>query len=269
VQASNSKSSPGIRPTARCVILGAGISSRLRPITDDIPKCLVRVGEKTLLQRTYENLRAVGIRDIAVVVGYKRDAVRVFLKSIAPPMRVRLLVNPKFDSTNNAFSLLLARDFYRGAESTRGARQPLLFMDGDILFSPLLLTRLIEESNGSAVAVRVSGPHDDEEVSVSVASGNVIRMIGKNLPRQQSLGESVGIHLFAPPDAELLFKTLEQRVRDGDGRTEYYESAIQEMIGGGTVIRAVDTSEFPAAEIDTPEDLAYAEEKILPLLRHA
>ena len=261
---SESWASPPENIAVKCVILAAGIASRLRPLTDDIPKCLIPVGKKTLLQRTVENVRSAGIREIAVVVGYKVDAVRMFLKNAALPVRLRLIVNRKFESTNNSFSLLLARDFYLDDKIKGRPRKSLLLMDGDVLFSPNLLQQLLAAGESSRFAVRFSGNHDDEEVLAEVDDGNAIRKIGKGIVARGKFGESIGIHLLAPDAAEAMFKILERRIRKEGGRKEFYESTFQEMIDGGTVIQAVDMSELPVIEVDTPEDLAVAENEIAP-----
>jgi choline kinase len=92
-------------------------------------------------------------------------------------------------------------------------------------------------------------------------------MIGKTTPLSESYGESIGIELFSPSAAALLFEALEARVRTGSGRAEFYEASFQELIDRGAKIAAVDPSDFPAVEIDTPEDLEYAERVAVPLLR--
>jgi choline kinase len=107
--------------------------------------------------------------------------------------------------------------------------------------------------------VRVEGNHDDEEVLVKIdASGNALR-IGKGLPVSEAYGESIGIEVFSQPVAVRMFEILEQRVRAGEGRSEYYEATFQAMIDEGISLKAIDVSKYPAVEIDTPEDLRVAE----------
>ena len=61
------------------VILAAGMAKRLRPLTDECPKCLLKVGERTLLQRTVDAMLAAGIRELVVVTGYRGEMLRDFL----------------------------------------------------------------------------------------------------------------------------------------------------------------------------------------------
>ena len=61
------------------VILAAGMAKRLRPLTDACPKCLLKIGERTLLQRTVDAMIAAGINELVVVTGYRGEMIRDFL----------------------------------------------------------------------------------------------------------------------------------------------------------------------------------------------
>ncbi|MGD1045422.1 MAG: phosphocholine cytidylyltransferase family protein [Bacteroidota bacterium] len=259
----------------KCVILAAGASIRLRPLTEAMPKCLLKVGRKTLLERTIENVLAVGIKEIAVVVGYQAEMIREFVKRQFPQQRIRLILNPNYTHTNNAYSLLLARRFLE--DENGKVDRSLLLLDSDIFFSQRLLPILLEqscqefpelkqsESWQCHVAVRVSGEHNEEEIRVKVnCNGNIV-LIGKNTPLAETYGESIGIEIFSTRAAAKLFTVLEQRMRNNEGRDEFYEMTFQKMIEEGITLKAVDISPFPAIEIDTLEDLQRAERILLDL----
>src|SRR5262245_54129954 len=101
------------------------MSSRLRPLTDDLPKCLLPVAGKPILRRCIEALRATGIGELVVVTGYLeakvRDAVDTWFHG---PVSYR--TNADFAATQNGASLLCARDLVEG--------QPFVLLDGDIVF---------------------------------------------------------------------------------------------------------------------------------------
>ena len=61
------------------VILAAGMAKRLRPLTDEKPKCLLEVGGKTLLQRTVDAMISAGVKEFVVVTGYRAEMIREFL----------------------------------------------------------------------------------------------------------------------------------------------------------------------------------------------
>ena len=247
----------------KCIILAAGTATRMRPLTTNLPKCLLPVGGKPILQRAIEHVAATGIEQIGLVIGFQGEAIREFVKKQFPSLRIRFIVNPKYESTNNAFSLLMAREFFYAGTQEKRPLHDLLLMDADIVFSPRLLPFFLNEGSPNRIAVRITGHHDEEEVRVKVdALGNVL-VIGKTTPLAEAHGESIGIEFFASHEAQRLFETLEQRVRSGDGRNEFYEASFQAMIDQGMCFKAVDVSSFPAIEIDTPEDLRAAEALVM------
>ena len=243
----------------KCIILAAGAATRMRPLTDNLPKCLLPVGGKPVLQRAIEQVAAAGIDQIGLVIGFRGNAIREFVKKHFPSLRIRFIVNPKYESTNNAFSLLMAREFFSAGSREDNPDSDLLLMDADIVFSPHLLPFFLGEGSPNRIAVRVAGHHDEEEVRVKVNASGQVLAIGKTTPLSDSYGESIGIEFFSSAAAQRLFETIEQRVRSGEGRHEFYEASFQAMIDQGVSFTAVDVSSFPAVEIDTPEDLRAAE----------
>ena len=238
----------------------------MQSIAGGLPKCLIPVGGKPILQRILDNVLSAGIREIGIVIGYRSGDVRAFVRKQFPSSRIQFMVNPKFDSTNNAFSLLMAHNFYKMEELAQKPLVPLLLLDSDIVFSARLLEHLLKRKSLDCLAVRVKGKHDEEEIRVKVdASGAIVR-IGKDVASDETLAESIGLEMFSPSTATTLFDVLERRIRKGSGRTEFYESSFQEMIDSGVKLHAIDVSDFPSAEIDTPEDLQDAERSLIPLL---
>ena len=243
----------------KCVILAAGTASRLKPLTDTTPKCLLPVGGSPILHRAISWIAAAGIDQIGIVIGFRADQVRAFVKQHFPFLRIRFIVNPKYEITNNAFSLLMAREFYLEEEKKHQLLQGLLLLDGDIVFDDGLLPHMLSDLSANRIAVRVDGEHDEEEVRVKTdALGNVLE-IGKRTPLPEAYGESIGIEFFTAAAGKELFRVLERRVRSGPGRTEFYEASFQAMLDAGVRMKAIDISAFPAVEIDTSEDLLRAE----------
>jgi choline kinase len=241
----------------KCVILAAGASMRLRPLTDSKPKCLLEVRGKALLERTIENVLDAGVKEIAIVIGYRGEMIREFVKQHFPQIHIRFILNPDYTETNNAYSLLLARRFLENKEGNVGSG--LILLDSDILFSSKLLPLFLNNPLQDCVAVRVSGEHSEEEIRVKADGYGNIVLIGKETPLNETYGESIGIEMFSAETTAHFITILEQRVRSGVGRTEFYEASFQEMINHGTQLKAIDVSAFPAIEIDTVEDLQLAE----------
>ena len=234
-----------------CVILAAGTASRLRPLTESTPKCLLHVGSRSILERTIRAVFHAGVIHFTVVVGFQDWMIKNFLKRNFPSLDFTFVVNNQFESTNNAFSLLMAREEIEGHE--------LLLLDGDIVFDDDLISLLIKSPHQSCLAVRTQGNVGDEDVKVEVNDNNEIVRIGKEIAAASTYGESIGIAKFSCGDTTQLFITLDKRIRTENRVNEFYESSFQEMIDGGSHIYAIDAGPYHSIEIDTAEDLHSAE----------
>ena len=229
------------------VILAAGLASRLRPITDTIPKCLLRVGGTSLLGRTLAALAVPAVDRVIIVVGYRHEQIRTFVDPLHLPFPVVFVYNPSYATTNNNHSLWLA--------ASECAGQQILLLDSDILFHPGIIRRVLASPHDNVLAFRESRTLTDEEIKVTTGEeGRVVR-IGKDISPVAASGESIGIERFSSTTATQLFRVLSRR-KDTD---EFYEAAFQELIDGGTTIHVVPCGTLPCIEIDTPADMLAAE----------
>ena len=233
------------------VILTAGLSSRLRPLTDTLPKALLPVGGKPLLQRTLETLTLPDIDRLVVVTGFQHRLVEEFVSALRLPIPVTFVFNQRFASTNNNYSLWLAGPQVSG--------DALVLVDCDILFSQEILKSLLAFSRVDALIVRSREAVGTEEMKVILDPPGRVLRIGKEIAPEAATGESVGIEKFSSSTVRSLFAALDRR-RD---HNEFYEAAFQELIDSGTKIYAIDCGQQPCMEIDTPDDLRAAEELAL------
>ena len=185
------------------VILAAGMAKRLRPLTDERPKCLLSVGERTLLERTVDAQIAAGIDEWVVVTGYRAEMIRTFLTEHYPGRLFHFIDNPDYAHNNNIFSLWLSRPFADGKD--------FLLMDSDILFDPQIIPTVINTAD-SALAVN---RHElgDEEMKVVVDADGRITEISKTCDAAQAIGESVGIEKITAQYSTALFRELEKARR--------------------------------------------------------
>lgn len=235
------------------VILAAGMAKRLRPLTDECPKCLLTVGQRTLLQRTVDAIIAVGITELVVVTGYRAQMIRDFLTSHYPSLTIHFIDNPDYANNNNIFSLWLTRPYTEGKE--------FLLLDSDILFDPQVIPAVLK-MQGSALALN---RHElgDEEIKVVVDGNNRVMEISKICSIQQAVGESVGIEKMTAEYSSALFRELEQMI-EGEGLIDiFYERAFERLIPQGHTFTIVDTTAFFSIELDTVEDFENAK-KLIP-----
>ncbi len=92
----------------KAVILAAGVSRRLLPYTKDTPKCLLNLGDKTIMDYQLSALDQEGVRDIVMVVGYRRDQIMEAARQRFPRMNYTFVTNHRYEETNTAYSLWLA-----------------------------------------------------------------------------------------------------------------------------------------------------------------
>ena len=124
---------------SRAIIMAAGRGERMHPLTEKIPKPLIRVGGKRMIDTVIEALHVNGIYEIYVVVGYLMERFEP-LKEQFPG--VSLIENPYFDTCNNIASLYVARDHL----------EDCMILDGDqIIFEPSILAPEFERSGYNAV----------------------------------------------------------------------------------------------------------------------
>ncbi|MBE0645897.1 MAG: phosphocholine cytidylyltransferase family protein [Bacteroidetes bacterium] len=240
------------------LILAAGVASRMRPLTDTTPKCLLTLGEKTILQRTVDNLLANGIGRFVFVTGYLREQIEDFVANQWPGLDAVFIHNPVYDATNNIYSLWLAKDAVAGGD--------MLLLDSDILFDHRIVGALLASPYADCIALNCAINVGEEEIKVRLDGDGRIREISKVVSVADAVGESIGIERFSAPFTAHLYEVLERMIV-ADGRVDiFYEAAFEEVIREGRALYAVDISAYPCMELDTVEDLRRAEQELIPLL---
>ena len=228
------------------------MAKRLRPLTDACPKCLLKIGERTLLQRTVDAMIAAGIQELVVVTGYRAEMIRDFLTKQYPSLNIHFIHNGDYEHNNNIFSLWMTRPYTEGKE--------FLLSDSDILFDPQLIRAVLaEEGNTLALNRHECG---EEEIKVIVDSENRIMELSKTCSIEQAIGESVGFEKMTASYSTALFKELEQMIEREGLIDVFYERAFERLIPQGHTFRIVDTTRFFSIELDTPEDFENAKQLI-------
>ena len=228
------------------------MAKRLRPLTDACPKCLLKIGERTLLQRTVDAMIAAGINELVVVTGYRAEMIRDFLTTQYPSLNIHFTHNGDYEHNNNIFSLWMTRPYTEGKD--------FLLSDSDILFDPQLI-RAVLAAEGNALALN---RHEcgEEEIKVIVDADNRIMELSKTCSIEKAIGESVGFEKMTATYSTALFKELEQMIEHEGLIDVFYERAFERLIPQGHTFRIVDTTQFFSIELDTPEDFENAKQLI-------
>jgi phosphoenolpyruvate phosphomutase len=261
---------PSESPGVTAVILAAGQSQGLLPLTEELPKPMLDIKGKSILERQIDVLNACGVKDIAVVRGYKKDAIKV--------SNIRTYDNDEFATTSEAFSL------FRAAKELSG---PFLFLYGDILFERSHLEKLLKspadisilvdrawneqgarpgDSRGAPDLVMLKDAQESGYRFLGAEAPHVVAKVGRNIPAKQGSGEFVGMAMFTQKGARLLTDTYRQ-LSETHKKGEFHEAEslraasfpdlLQELIDRGHEVRAIDVYKG-WLEIDTFEDYKRA-----------
>lgn len=238
----------------KAILLAAGVGQRMGPGAP--PKCLTPVGGRTLLQRTLETLRAVGVRDVALVVGYEAAAVAAAARAHAHGLRLTTVENPRYRE-GAILSLWTARDCFT---------DDLLIMDADVLCPPALLERLVHSPHANCLLV---DPQSDDTGEEQIVFGrgdqafDITKRPSDEVRRALTpLGESVGFLKLSREAALPLRALLEAAVQAGHVTWEHeqlYPDLFRQV-----PVECERVAGLPWIEIDTPEDRRRAEHDVLP-----
>ena len=238
----------------KAVILAAGIASRLRPLTDDCPKCLLKIGDKCLLQRTFDGLIQNGITEFVVVTGYLHEQIETFLNRHYKTVSITFIHNERFASTNNIYSLWLARPEVDGKE--------MLLLDSDILFDPRIVTRLLQSEHPDILALN-NHPLGEEEMKIVPDAAGRVKEISKTCAIADAAGESIGIERMSAAYTTALYRELEVMMLQEGLVNIFYERAFERLIPQGYTFYIEDTTDLFSTELDTVEDFNSAK-KLIP-----
>lgn len=229
----------------KAVILAAGIASRLRPLTDNTPKCLLKINGKTLLQRTIDNFVENGITELLIVTGYLQQMIIDFVTKNYPQISIKFIENRDYSTTNNIYSLFLAEDFVCGED--------FILSDSDILFSKDIIFALLADKSSNVLAMN---RHElgEEEIKIIADDDRNVLEISKVCSITDAIGESVGLEKMSAEYSAAMFKELHQMI-DNEGLSNvFYEKCFERLIPQGYLFKYLDTTDFFSMEIDTVED---------------
>ncbi|MET9696412.1 phosphocholine cytidylyltransferase family protein [Streptomyces sp. NPDC006529] len=238
------------------LVLAAGAGRRLRPYTDTLPKALVPVGPEgdeesiTVLDLTLGNFAEVGLTEVAVVVGYRKEAVYARREALEAKygVKITLIDNDKAEEWNNAYSLWCAREVLK---------QGVILANGDTVH-PVSVERTLLDARGRGqkiiLALDTVKHLADEEMKVITDGEKGVRRITKLMDPATATGEYIGVTLIEPEAAEALAEALKTTFeRDPD---LYYEDGYQQLVDDGFTIDVAPIGDVKWVEIDNHDDLA-------------
>jgi len=231
---------------SKAVILSAGKGSRLLPLTADLPKCLIDLAGKSLLEWQLDVLEGAGVSEVVVVTGFRDDLVDAV---VARRSGVRTLFNPFYHVADNLGSVWMAREEFAGG---------LLLLNGDTLVSAALADRVVNARTGPiAVTVDEKDGYDSDDMKV-LRDGDRLLRIGKALEPGGYNAESIGFLAFRGDGGRTFIRQVEAMMRTSDGTRRWYLRAIDELARAGEDVRTVSIHGEEWQEVDFPEDVVKA-----------
>lgn len=229
----------------KAVILAAGLGSRLRPITNRVPKCMVPVNGICIIDKQIDNLIKAGVSDIIVVSGYKHEVLDSHIKEHFP--FIQIVHNSRYDQTNNMYSLFLTSDYVRNEE--------FLLMNSDVYFDSDVISDLLAGRSSSKIACDRS-QFLEESMKITLCE-NRINHISKAITEKEYYAVSIDVYLISAKDSETLFSEIKHTIVEDHDENSWTEVALDRIFDKCEFMPCVIKGRW--FEIDNHNDLILAE----------
>ena len=233
------------------------MGKRLRPLTFDIPKPLVKVGGKPIILHQLEAMNETKkIDDIILILGYKCSMVRDLLLEHEICHKITIVENQDYENTNNLFSLYLSFKIVKEKLSSK-KYDNIIIINGDILFDKSILDDMLQ-SNANKIAVDV-GTYYDESMKVIQDSFGRIKKISKDITESEALGVSIDLYQFDLKTWRDFISITSDMIEKENMKNVWTEHALQKLFDVSRCIFApLDVKGRFWYEVDTYKDLKEA-----------
>jgi len=234
----------------KALILAAGLGKRLKY---NKPKILIKISNKTLLERHYENLFKYGVKKIGIVIGYKNTELKKFIKKIDKHKIIKIFINKQY-KLGSIVSLVKAHSFFK-------EKNEIILMDGDVLYDKKILKKLIFSKKKNCLLIDKNYEIGEEPVKVCIKNKKICDFGKLTTEKFDYCGESIGFFKFSHLDS-LKFISEAKKIMKKD-KNEMYEEAIRKIITNKIFkIEFENILKLPWTEIDFKKDLISAKKII-------
>ena len=239
----------------QAIILAAGMGKRLKELTRNNTKCMVKVNGETLIERLLHQLDSVDLSRIVIVVGYEGRKLMDYINTLDISTPITFVDNPIYDKTNNIYSLSLAKDYMKEDDS--------LLFESDIILEDKILTSLIEDPRDTLALVDEYKPWmdgtclrlDDDDKIIDFISGKKF-----DFTNTEGCYKTVNIYKFSKHFSEKQYIPFLDAYQEALGVNEYYEQVLRviTMLDGAEIVgKRLNGEKW--YEIDDEQDLDIAE----------
>lgn len=228
----------------KAIVISAGQGTRLLPLTQHIPKCLVEVSGRAILDHQISALHAAGIEEVIVVGGYRAEHIREHLAQRPPPIRTRLLINPFWSVASSIGSVWAARDYLDS---------PFCLINGDTIFDASVFEHALANIRpGVNLLVEAAATPAEDDMRVQVRNLKVVA-VGKDLPLRDTTHRSLGV-VLSPDTGGVYRQALQTVIERPDGHNAYHHAVIHHLARTNEVT-AIPNQGGLWCEVDRPEDI--------------
>ena len=229
----------------KALILNSGVARRLKPLTDNLPKCLLKIDGKSILERQIELLLSVGVKKFLITTGPFEGKIIDHLKEKFPELHIDYINNPKFESTNYIYSMWLARN--------EMDNEDILLLHGDLVFEKSVIQKIVAQ-NKSSVIVDRTVPLPEKDFKGKIENKKIVK-IGIDV-----FGENavflLPLYFWTSHDFNLWMKKIDTFVEKGVTSC-YAENAFNE-ISDIIDLFPLDIADEFCMEVDNFDDLEIA-----------
>lgn len=231
----------------KAIILAAGKGTRLGEIGESIPKCLIRIGNKTIIEHQIEALNSNDIKDISVVLGYQDSKVREILRN----KNIKFYLNKDYETTGMLESFFCAKN---------ELNDDVMLIYGDVIFTANLIKKISENKDDFCLVID-SKKEVKGDTQVRIVD-NVIKEISKNIPLEESSGKYIGIAKFSKEAIKIVYNRIKLLIDNGEIKKYPSPSFLfRWLIDNRKHINVEYTDNSLYEEIDDLEDLKRAKYK--------
>lgn len=232
----------------KAIILASGIGKRLRPLTNDKPKSLLKINSKTILEHQLDILEKCKIKNVIITTGPFEDKIKLFLEGKYNDFNFSFVQNQRYDTTNYIYSLWLTKDLIN---------DDIVLLHGDLIFTEKLLKKMIE-TKGNIVPVnkKIKVPEKDFKAAIK---NNRVNKIGVDF-FGDNVYFSLPLYKFCRKDFLEWMHEIEKEIKNRNINI-YAEDAFNK-ISDKIILRPLYFDNKFCMEIDTKEDLEAARDML-------
>jgi len=243
----------------KAVILAAGMGSRLKSLTEKIPKGLLKIDQKPLLKHSLDTLKRSDVSEVIFVVGYRGELIIREFGAQYKNLKIRYVKNESFSATGSMYSFSQAKDLID---------DDILLLESDLLYESKAIDALLTAPSKDALLI-AGLLNSGDDVYVCADAKDRVTYIGKTLKKEYKnnvKGALVGISKFSRSFLRRLFEKAANDYANNE-RNYHYEECVLETSLQGNPVDVVLSNNLNWIEVDTEHDYKRAKEEIYPRIK--